>query len=89
MSGGDIEVCRLRSTRIRVNHSLNFVDPETGAHTQTIEYLWAQLKHGNKVRRGKRRSMMETPTCGRPNGAEGHNPFEKILRAIAEDQSLQ
>ena len=27
-----------------VNHSENYVDPETGAHTQTVEGFWRQLK---------------------------------------------
>ena len=27
-----------------VNHSEHYVDPETGAHTQTVEGLWRQVK---------------------------------------------
>ena len=38
-------------THCMVNHSENFVDPETGAHTQTIERVWRTIKrrHGIKI----------------------------------------
>lgn len=29
-----------------VNHSKNFKDPETGAHTNSIEGTWQKIKHG-------------------------------------------
>lgn len=29
---------------LTINHSMNFIDPETGAHTQTIERTWRDIR---------------------------------------------
>lgn len=43
-----------------VNHSENFVDPATGAHTQTIEGTWSQFKARHKEERGTSRNLFTT-----------------------------
>jgi len=47
-----------------VNHSVNFVDPQTGANTQRIERSWKAAKERNKRHNGKhRRSMLDSYMC--------------------------
>lgn len=41
-----------------VNHSLNFVNPETGVHTQNVESLWNRVKRKIKSMCGIRRDQL-------------------------------
>lgn len=71
---------------LTVNHSHNFVDPNTGAHTQNIEANWSVAKQKNKKRCGTHRSMIDSYLCEfmwrkQLNGAD---PFERILLHIAQ-----
>ena len=43
-----------------VNHTQNFVDPVTGAHTQHIESCWNRVKYQLKKRKGCRRDRLQT-----------------------------
>lgn len=43
-------------THLCVNHQLHFVDPDSGAHTQTIEGTWMHFKRRHKEEMGTSRS---------------------------------
>ncbi len=44
-------------THQKVNHSENFVDPETGVHTQGMERAWVDAKEWYKRARGNRKYL--------------------------------
>jgi len=41
-----------------VNHSLNFVDPDSEANTQLIEGTWSHFKSRHKEERGTARDLL-------------------------------
>jgi transposase-like protein len=47
-------------THLTVNHSQNFVDPESGATTNNIESVWQKLKLAHKKRYGTHRSVLSS-----------------------------
>lgn len=68
-----------------VNHKLNFVDPETLAHTQSVESLWRNAKMRNKRHFGTHRHMLDSYLCEFlwRRQLKGKCPFESILTDIA------
>ena len=43
-----------------VNHSLHFVDPVTGVHTQNVESYWNRVKGKFKRMKGVHESMLNS-----------------------------
>ena len=78
---------RMGYTHLTVNHSQNFVDPITGANTQTIESHWSHAKQRNKRQRGTHRHMVESYLCEwmwRQRNKNAASLFDKILADIAQ-----
>lgn len=71
-----------------VNHSQNFVDPTTGAHTQKVERMWRDVKESRKRYVGIPNSEVESHLAEyswRKNcGVTRENAFRKAIELIRE-----
>lgn len=54
---------RMGYQHMTVNHSQNFVDPVTGAHTNSVEGLWSRAKAKNRRRHGIHRHLLDSYMC--------------------------
>ena len=69
-----------------VNHSVHFVDPNTGANTQKVESMWRNAKMKNKKMYGTHRNMLDSYLCEfmwRRRINQAH-PFDSILQHIVD-----
>ena len=70
-----------------VNHSMNFIQPTTGAHTQHIERAWKAAKERNKRHNGTHRSMIDSYMCEfmwrKRQSLNGTHVFDNILQDIS------
>ena len=71
-----------------VNHSLNFVDPLTGVHTQHIESYWNRVKRKFKrmmgVERGQMASYLDEFMWRERYGETDMQCYTNIMRDIAQ-----
>ena len=72
-------------SNLTINHSLNFVHPDTGAHAQRIENTWWVVK-GNMPRTGTSKSLFESYLQEWLWGTQrdGHDPFGNIFKHIVD-----
>ena len=70
---------------LQVNHTYNFVDPQTGAHTQNIENSWKNAKQRNKRQHGTHRQMLDSYLCEWMwrQRLRNVNLFDQMLQDIA------
>ncbi|KAF8767664.1 hypothetical protein HNY73_020586 [Argiope bruennichi] len=70
----------------KVNHKYNFIDPDTGVHTQTVERMWGSAKWRNKRYRGTARHHLESYLSEfiwrQHQVKENRDCFESMLNSI-------
>ncbi|CAF0849611.1 unnamed protein product [Didymodactylos carnosus] len=68
-----------------VNHTLNFVDPETAVHTQNVENMWMCAKRKKKSMMGMPVTLLQTYlTEFMWRQKFGGQPFENLVKQIKE-----
>lgn len=79
------------NVHVQVNHTYNFVDPETGVHTQNVERMWGSAKWRNKRHRGTTRKHLNSYLIEFiwRQSIKGRNPFVAILEALARQHPPQ
>ena len=69
-----------------VNHSINFINPMIGAHTQHRERAWKAAKERNKRHNGTHRGMIDSYMCEfmwrKRQEVNGTEVLDSILRDI-------
>ena len=71
---------------LTVNHTYNFVDPITYAHTNTIENMWMRSKRRAKKKRGTKKELL--PSYMEEfvwRLSKGNDPFHNIIVGIREN----
>ena len=65
-------------------HSINFVDPHTGATTNHVERMWKEAKQRNKRENGTHRHMLGSYLIEFMWRQQfGDSPFENIIEQIS------
>ena len=81
---GGIAAMPMGYQHLQVNHTYNFVDPATGAHTQNVENSWKNAKMRNKRQHGTHRGMLDSYLCEWMWRQRNRNVdlFDKIIQDI-------